>query len=398
MNDKAYEYFKKNDYENACYYYQKSYEVDKNDIMMLFNYSRALIMNGEYENGIKKLKRVEHLLINYSSNQSNNGIVSIMSESHNFTIYNLGNSNNIDTIYSEIYLFKSQGYLELGDAEKSIINANKSLQYKNCQRNQLNTILARSHLMLGNYKESKKLFYYNIKNNISKQISYLNYGISITNLGEFENAEKLFERMIKEYPDFGEVYINLALVKIELGKTDEAIQLCDLILSNDPYQIDSLLIKGGIILNSFQQGQEVDHSWGEVAINCYKKAIEIDPNQAFFYSDLGLLQSYIGKQRESYKNIEKALKMEPNNFDVLSKKLFVLDINNKYDDIILHCDHIISFYPDAFPILPYKALSLASLNKFNEAYEIAYSLTERFPDNKLYLNLVKEIESIENKA
>jgi superkiller protein 3 len=46
------------------------------------------------------------------------------------------------------------------------------------------------------------------------------------------------------------------------------------------------------------------------AIRCYKKAINIDPNDADVYHNMGLVYYILGNKQEGIKNLQKAARLE----------------------------------------------------------------------------------------
>ena len=47
-------------------------------------------------------------------------------------------------------------------------------------------------------------------------------------------------------------------------------------------------------------------------MECYRKAIKIDPNYAYAYNNLGNALDDIGKKEEAIENYRKAIKIDPN--------------------------------------------------------------------------------------
>ena len=49
----------------------------------------------------------------------------------------------------------------------------------------------------------------------------------------------------------------------------------------------------------------------EKAINCYEKAISHNPNNPFFYNNLGVLHMMLGSKEQAIKNFRKAIELDP---------------------------------------------------------------------------------------
>ncbi len=60
------------------------------------------------------------------------------------------------------------------------------------------------------------------------------------------------------------------------------------------------------------------------AVECFDKALEINPNHRKTLSKQGILLAKLGKDEEAVVCFDKALEINPNEFDILSNKDLVL--------------------------------------------------------------------------
>ncbi|MBI2628985.1 tetratricopeptide repeat protein [Candidatus Pacearchaeota archaeon] len=87
------------------------------------------------------------------------------------------------------------------------------------------------------------------------------------------------------------------------GRLDEAENIYREILIKNPDNPDALHLLGVI---DFQQGKH------DEAIDFIKKAINLKPNVALYYNNLGMIYDIINNEEESVKNFQIALKLNPN--------------------------------------------------------------------------------------
>jgi tetratricopeptide (TPR) repeat protein len=95
------------------------------------------------------------------------------------------------------------------------------------------------------------------------------------------------------------------------GKYNEAIQCYDKALAIDPYYIHALNNKG-YVLRSVGEYKE--------AMEYFDKALAIDPYSDDALYNKGLLFISLGKYKEAMECFDKALAIDPNNIEILTNK------------------------------------------------------------------------------
>lgn len=153
-------------------------------------------------------------------------------------------------------------------------------------------------------------------------------------------------------------------------------------------------------------------------ISCLQEAVKIDPNNVEAHILLGdgyRLQGQIEKALEEYKRaleleesnemaLEKFLKIEPDNIEVLKKYAEVLEKKGDRENLLVVYNKLASLTndegyiekglqldPDNKDLLITKAYTLKQQNKYSEALEVAKNLMEKYPDDPAVQLLYGEI-------
>ncbi|MCD6370079.1 MAG: tetratricopeptide repeat protein [Thermoplasmata archaeon] len=159
-------------------------------------------------------------------------------------------------------------------------------------------------------------------------------------------------------------------------------------------------------------------------ISCLQEAVKIDPNNVEAHILLGdgyRLQGQIEKALKEYKRVleleesnemalEKFLKIEPNNIEVLKKYAEVLEKKGDRENLLVvynklasltndesYIDKGLQLDPDNKDLLITKAYTLKQQNKYSEALEVAKNLMEKYPDDPAVQLLYGEIVETEEE-
>jgi Tfp pilus assembly protein PilF len=177
----------------------------------------------------------------------------------------------------------------------------------------------------------------------------MNLGIMYANQNKLVEAAKQYEEAIKIDSLFFPAKANLAIIYNQLGKNDKSETLLRDLIKNHPELPESYYYLG-LLLAERKNFVE--------AIKYMKKASELMPERARINYNVGLMLQNIGRKNEAEKELLKALKKEPNNFDFL----YALT------------DHYIK------------------RGKYSKAKKIAMKIKKSFPTNSLGNELLKFIE------
>lgn len=97
-----------------------------------------------------------------------------------------------------------------------------------------------------------------------------------------------YQKVLQNTPDDPDLIFNLGLLYEAMERYDEAIAQFDRAYALNPKDLEAVLHSGQIYLNKKNDNQK--------AIEAYKKALEIDPNKAGIWNNLGIAQIRAGEK------------------------------------------------------------------------------------------------------
>ena len=188
--------------------------------------------------------------------------------------------------------------------------------------------------------------------------------------------------------------------KKERGDESEAINIHKSIEKN----VDSAIIKEKIeiedVIKLVKEGEALDKSGKhQEALECYDRAIKINPEDANIWVHKGLALYNVGKFDEAIKCYDRAIAIKPDylhakaNKEVAlnsKKEASVLEWNNKglalynqkkYDEAIMSYDRAIAINPNDTYALKNKGNALIELGKYEEAIEYFDRVLKIDPDD-----------------
>ena len=101
-------------------------------------------------------------------------------------------------------------------------------------------------------------------------------------------------------PKIMQNWVLLALLEMKMGRHDNCLQICEKILSMDPYNECAYELKGDL----YKTNQKIDEAFIE-----YSKAVQINPESSSAISSLGDIMKFKGKLSEALIHYKKALRL-----------------------------------------------------------------------------------------
>jgi tetratricopeptide (TPR) repeat protein len=143
---------------------------------------------------------------------------------------------------------------------------------------------------IGQYDTALNLYNQALKrqmNNTAQKSLILNNMANISfRRGDFHKAAELWEAAVIAYPKYIATKYRLALAREKSGQTQEALVLVDEILSKRPDYMDSLILKGTILL---KQGQS------DEALSYFKKCLNRNPFEKKAILNIGIGYNLLGR-------------------------------------------------------------------------------------------------------
>ncbi len=185
---------------------------------------------------------------------------------------------------------------------------------------------------------------------------YVNYNEIKWGLEKIQGIEfsDKFDLALNIYPKIKN-YKNVVNEKPSSISQQKPIQ--DTNISEDIYGLNK---KGSFL---YDQGKYQE------AIDCYDKALRVNPNNKYALNGKGIALNSQGKYQEAIEYYDKALRVNPNYFEALYNKGFALKKIGKYQEAIEYYDKTLVIDPNHVYALNGKGLALYDQGKYQEAIE-----------------------------
>ncbi len=172
-------------------------------------------------------------------------------------------------------------------------------------------------------------------NNMHALNNAINIGIR---LKKIEDAIKYLQHAIKLKPSVISYKVNLAELYGQKGMLNETIEVMNEIMRIEPgMQVECLDKLGTLYLN---------HNDFENAITCFKKIVELEPENAKGYNNLGTIYVQKGMPDDAVLMLKKALEIEPDSVVFLGNIGQVYLLQGMFDELREVIDSIIKLDAD----------------------------------------------------
>lgn len=199
---------------------------------------------------------------------------------------------------------------------------------------------------------------------IKPNYAYAHYwlGSVYSSKGKHFETIKSDDEAIKLYPNYVSAYIARGWAHIMIGNSDNALKDFNKVTSLNPKSHKGYDGQGFIYLYLQKNYKK--------AIKSFTKAINIKNDKWRYYSCRSEAYENIQENKKALADLEKALELDPQNKDLISKKLALLTkINDDFGEIT--ANRFIAF----FDIMGFKDFIIK--NKLEKVYEILNQLTQR---------------------
>ena len=325
---------------------------------------------------------------------------------------------NLNPNHSQLYNNLGTCYVTLGDLDKAYHNFVKASELD--PENSITYFNIGSILQLQN-KHKEACEYFKKAYEIEAQDNYLvALALSEVKSNQIEEAIKHYKTLVTHYPSKPNFQYNLACCYDAIGDYASAITILAQLVLVNPKSVSMLrkLASIYIKINQFAnakvlyekiliQGNVTPEIYYEFAHLCVKtndmdkaekilkKVIDLNPEFAMAHKDLGVL--YLSKRLFDYAEDEfnKALKIAPNNFDILFEYANYLHSTTdfaKADEYYEKALQINSEDPDA---LGFSALNKIQLNELDKAYEQITHAIEHAHNNSFMYFIAGKIKYLQ---
>jgi tetratricopeptide (TPR) repeat protein len=217
-----------------------------------------------------------------------------------------------------LVLSNEEKYEDSVEILKTLINKNPSFIYAystlGCELNEL-----------GRYEEAIGYLEIALKRNHSDEIAWANKGIALSGLERHEEAIRCYDEALRIRNSYGFALHLKGIALYNLGCIDESIECLDAITKRNPELQSNAPVwydKGNIC---FELQRYKD------AIDCYKRSIELDPEDPIVWNNKGKTHYKMDQCREANACYDNAIQLDPSfeeawlNKGKALKKLKIMD-------------------------------------------------------------------------
>lgn len=223
--------------------------------------------------------------------------------------------------------------------------------------------------------------------------------------GDYEGAKKIYLEIIQTNPNFADAYFNLAQIYVRLNDlTNAATNLRKVIAMKPDEEKYSKMLKN-LVQQYLKDGESLrQRRNNEGAIEKYKQALDIDPNEFLAYYLSGLAYFDLKKYNEALESVNKGLTINPEH----AKSYLVLgQINektNKKDEALAAYEKVVKIDPAYEAGWDRIGVQYYNQKNYDKSIEAYRKLLEINPDNirayeklgQIYLDMSNFKEAVVN--
>jgi tetratricopeptide (TPR) repeat protein len=225
----------------------------------------------------------------------------------------------------------------------------------------------------GNYDESIKHFTDYLESKPDNIEATYNLALAFIKAGKNEDALIKLETVIKYEPTHARALYHAGNINRELGKNEDAEDLLRLSAHYMPERADVHFALASVLRQEDETKEE--------AISEFERAIELKPDFAECYFQLGTLQIGLTQFDKALQNLNKAIELDPDYIDAINNKGMVYRYLGKYDDAYAQFNSILEREPENYNALINIATVLCDKKEYAETLRIFDDLLEKYPDN-----------------
>ena len=161
---------------------------------------------------------------------------------------------------------------------------------------------------------------------------------------------------------------------------EESILVYDIILEIEPNYPSALAGKGNsLVYAGYIYGD--DHPYTQQGLELQKQAFQIDPNDPYILNEYANNLAELGKYGKAIALYDKMLEIDPNDISALNNKGVALIDQGHYEEAIPYFEKALELDPLDFLPLQNLGLALSYLERYSEAVPIFKDVLKRDPGN-----------------
>ncbi len=203
--------------------------------------------------------------------------------------------------------------------------------------------------------------------------------VSLYHQGKYDDVLSRSAQLIKEYPHTFVLQNIIGAICFEKGQKKVAIEHFRKVIELRPHHPHAYNNIGTVLIDVGEY-QEAESN--------LKKAIELQPDYVEAYNNLGNAYKAMEEFNKAIQVYEKAIELNPQYYEAYNNLGAVLGKNEQYDEAIEAYNTALSIYPEGFDTYYNMAVTLQDQNKLEKAIETYKKVLVFKPDHaESYINI-----------
>lgn len=173
------------------------------------------------------------------------------------------------------------------------------------------------------------------------------------------------------------VFLNKGIALYKTDNPDEAVDYFDMVLDEDPSNVEAWRRKGDVFANTDR--------WGG-AIQCYNEAIKHDPSREDIWIDMAKLYIEYGKYKDASSRLDEVLKKNISNSNAWYLQGIVFSKVGRWGAAVQCLDKALNVDPLHIKSLKAKGDLLSGSKRYDEAFDCYERALTLWPDNNTLLH------------
>ncbi len=183
-------------------------------------------------------------------------------------------------------------------------------------------------------------------------------GLALHNQGRLEEAEKIYRDVLRSDPGNFDALHLLGLMAYQNGRHEQAVDLISRAISVNPNVPFAYTNRGNAL--------KVLNRAGEALAN-YKRATQLDPSDADAHGNLGVVLEEMGRFAEALASYDKAIAVRPDFAEVYLKRGNTLKQLGRLDEAVTSFTAAIAYQPGFGELYNNLGTALYALRRYDEA-------------------------------
>jgi tetratricopeptide (TPR) repeat protein len=271
------------------------------------------------------------------------------------------------------HLMRANGLMRIGEIQKAREEITTELKMYP-KSNDVMFELGQLEFIQKNYKQAEAAFQTLMQTNDPRGLP----GVMESKVAQsqWDQAIEIAQSQIKQAPDRADYRMALAKIYFRAGKYSDSAAQYQTLIDKNP-KVSELYVRLG---EARSNGNDVNG-----AIDSFKKAKEVDPNNYLPVLELGLLYNRAGRDEEARKAYEEVIKLQPDNVEALNNLAYLKADNGvDLDQALAYAQRAQQKRPNDPNVIDTLALIYMRKNLTDDSLRMLRDLVNKTPGNPTF--------------